>query len=130
MPILTIKKTEIFGTDEWKKKMSSNGDILKNNDIRKILLVHGTFTGDDALGLFNLFEPFNKKISDFLRKNGKGLVNKLTKDVGNYTPEYANILGTYSNMNCGLFVSIDTAKSSISLMVCRHCSCSPNSSCK
>ena len=104
MTTLTFDEDEIFETDEWKQKMSENGGILKINNVRLVMLVHGTFAGDDALGLFDLLEPINKTLADTLRKNGKALINKLAKDVGNYTPEYAKALGNALDLACDLFI--------------------------
>lgn len=106
MTALTFDNNEVFETNDWKQKMSGHGELLKKNAVRLILLVHGTFVGDDGLGLFDLIEPLNKSIAGTLKEEGKHIINKLAKDVGNYTPEYAsameNSLGT--NIPCELFV--------------------------
>lgn len=102
---------EKFESDEWKLKMSAQGKVLKNHHVRHVLLVHGTFAGNDALGLFDLFEPIDKKltgttfITDTLKTQGKNLLNHLAKDIGNYTPEYAAALGQALNheISCELF---------------------------
>ena len=104
MTTLTFDKDEIFETDEWKKKMSANGCIFKRNNVRLVFLVHGTFAGDDALGLFDLLDPINKTLADALRNKGKALINKLAKDVGNYTPDYAKALGNALDIACELFI--------------------------
>jgi hypothetical protein len=106
MAALTFDEDEVFDTDNWKQKMSGHGELLKKNNVRQILLAHGTFVGDDALGLFDLIEPLNKSIADSLKGEGKDIINKLAKDVGNYTPEYASAMeksfGT--EIPCELFV--------------------------
>jgi hypothetical protein len=106
MTALTFDKDEVFETDNWKQKMSGHGETLNKNNVRLILLAHGTFVGNDAFGLFDLIEPLDKSIADTLREEGKYIINKLAKDVGNYTPEYAsameNSLG--NNIPCELFV--------------------------
>jgi len=104
MTTLTFDENEIFETDEWKQKMSANGGILKRNNVRLVLLVHGTFAGDDALGLFELLAPVNKTLADSLRKKGKALIDGLSKDVGNYTTEYADALGNALDIACELLI--------------------------
>lgn len=99
MTILTFDETEVFESAEWKQRMSVNGDILEKNNVRQVLLVHGTFAGDDAIGLFNLLGPIEENltgstfITNKLKSQGKSLLDHLAKDVGNYTPEYAEIFG-------------------------------------
>jgi hypothetical protein len=95
MATLIFDESEVFGSDEWKHRMSANGAVLKKNNVRQVLLVHGTFVGNDALGLFNWLEPIEKLLSGYtfitakLKSQGKSLVDYLSKDIGNYTPEYA-----------------------------------------
>lgn len=94
MTALTFDETAPFASDDWQQQMLANGDSLKRNKVRLILLVHGTFAGNDALGLFDLFEPIiGETTTDLLRKEGKELLDKIANDVGNYTSEYANALG-------------------------------------
>ena len=113
MTTLIFDESEIFNfeTDACKRRMSTNGDILKKNNVRQVLLVHGTFAGNDALGLFSLLEPIEQKltkstfITDKLKSHGKSLLDHLAKDIGNYTPEYEK---TFSNaldhgITCKLF---------------------------
>jgi len=106
MADLKFDNGEVFETDDWKQKMSMQGELLKKNNVRLILLAHGTFVGDDTFGLFDLIEPLNKSIADALRDEGKHIINKLAKDVGNYTPEYASVMESSleNNIPCELFV--------------------------
>ena len=110
MTTLIFDENDIFNfeSEECKRRMSANGDILKKSNVRQVLLVHGTFAGDDPLGLLkwveqiekNLLEPIEKKmmrdstsITDLLKNQQKSLLDHLAKDVGNYTPEYAEAFG-------------------------------------
>lgn len=105
MPTLTFEEDEDYKTEAWKQKMSANGDILKNNNVRQILLVHGTFVGNDALGFFDLLKNYvYKRLVNTLRKRGKALINQLLDDVGNYTPRYAATLGEATGIPCELFL--------------------------
>ena len=95
-----------FAENNCQQEMSVYKQHLKKHQVRLILLVHGTFAGDDAFGLFDLLEPINKRLADKLKNKGKRLINRLTKDVGNYTPEYVDTLrGALDNeIICELFV--------------------------
>ena len=104
MPGLIFEADEVFQSEAWKQKMSAYGKALKNNNVSEILLVHGTFAGDDALGLFDLLEPLNKRLSNALKQRGKAVLNRVVKDVGNYTPEYARALAQALDINCELLV--------------------------
>lgn len=74
--------------------MAKPGPILVQNKVRRVFLIHGTFAGNDALGLFDMIEPALRKltnsaaITNRLKNHGKQLLNSLAKDLGNYTPEY------------------------------------------
>jgi len=54
-----------------------------------VYLVHGTFAGNDALGLLTELARFAPGLSESLRKVGKGAVDALVGETGNYTPEFA-----------------------------------------
>ena len=111
MATLIFDESEEFESAGWKQQMSANGDILKKNNVRQVLLVHGTFAGNDALGLFNWLEPIEEKLtgSTFitakLKSQGKSLLDHLAKDIGNYTPEYAEAFsnGLDHAITCQLF---------------------------
>lgn len=104
MPTLTFEEDEEFKTDAWSQKISGYGDNLKNNNVRQILLVHGTFVGNDALGLFELLRPIYNTLANALRKRAKALINQVLGDVGNFTNEYAKALGIASGIDCKLFI--------------------------
>jgi len=99
---LTFDEDEKFGTDKWERKMLANGNILQANKVCLVLLVHGTFVGDDPLGISNMLEPINKTLADTLRKKQKALINDLAKDIGNYTSEYREALSNTLSIPCEL----------------------------
>jgi len=105
------KEDRLLGTKEWKTAMQSAGKTLKNNKVRLITFVHGTFAGDDAFGLLSAFEPMRqvfpqanpilKKIKEYSKQS----VNYLADDVGNFSPEYVKIFQKeVSETLCDLFV--------------------------
>lgn len=105
MTNLIFDEGEVFGSEEWKRRMLANGEILKSNNVRHILLVHGTFAGYDAFGfaVFDLLNPIEQRltgstrITEKLKSQGKRLFDKLAKDIGNYTPEYAEAFNNALN---------------------------------
>ncbi|MCH9697533.1 MAG: hypothetical protein K0U68_05455 [Gammaproteobacteria bacterium] len=103
MSDLTIMDKPALETPEWTQQMSSFGKQLKANQVGMIYLVHGTFAGNDALGIFDLIRPFSQSLSDALKKKKKQLVNTLSDDAGNFTPEYAKLLSTSTGIPCRLF---------------------------
>lgn len=81
--------------------MQTYGDALKRHRVRQILLVHGTFVGDDPFGFYHILENLvnsagdskylhlNKLIAE-IKKTGKlNFINLIVGDVGNYTERYA-----------------------------------------
>lgn len=101
-----------FLSEAWKKRMLANGEKLKNHKVRQVVLVHGTFAGDNALGIYDFLEPIKQSltgstaVTSKLKSLGKFVFNSLVKDVGNYTPEYAQAMGEGLNhgIACDLFV--------------------------
>lgn len=65
--------------------------------IREVLLVHGTFMGDDPFAIAEIMKSIagDGWVGDTLRSmasklttNTKSIADKISKDIGNYTPEY------------------------------------------
>ena len=79
--------------------MTKSALILERNKVRHISLVHGTFAGNDALGLFDLLEPVvlqmtgSNELMDHLKQSGKRLLDQVTQDLGNFTPDYVKEFG-------------------------------------
>lgn len=96
MPILMFDENAEFRNNEWQQQMSAC-------KVREILLVHGTFTGDDPLGFIALIDPKFEVLANALRIREKGLVDLLAKDLGNYTQQYADKLGSILNLACKRF---------------------------
>lgn len=90
-----------IGSDTWQEAMQSYGAALQRHKVRQMLLVHGTFVGDDPFGFYRILENLVKSAgaSDYLNLNeliaeikraGKlNLINFVLGDVGNYTGKYA-----------------------------------------
>lgn len=65
------------------------GQALSAANVAVVYLVHGTFVGDDALGLLSGFSRFFPHAGKTLRQMSKRLTDRLMGDVGNYTPQFA-----------------------------------------
>ena len=77
------------GSAAYEPLMSSAGEAYRAAGVRAIYLVHGTFAGDDPLGLTRVVERVAPGSARCLRQLNKQVFDKLAKDSGNYTAEYA-----------------------------------------
>lgn len=69
--------------------MRAVGRVYRAADVLAIYLVHGSFVGADALGLFCEVARVSSAAAEPLRRLQKQLLDALTKDTGNYTAEFA-----------------------------------------
>lgn len=74
---------------EYEPLMASVGEAYRAAGVRAIYLVHGTFAGDDPIGLIRIVERLAPGSARRLRELNKGFVDKLLKDNGNYPAQYA-----------------------------------------
>lgn len=61
---------------------------LRAEAFDELILVHGTFTGDDALGLVRELSRVSLDTGSRLRESGKRWVDRLVGDNGNYSIQY------------------------------------------
>jgi len=89
------------GPTKWKKAMEGIGASLQAQGVAHIILLHGTFAGDDPLDIFsNTFEQkswqtkWQKIILPFrhLRHAYRVLKDRVIGNVGNFTPQYCATL--------------------------------------
>ncbi len=69
--------------------MQAVGRALRAADVRAIYLAHGSFVGADALGLLREVARVSKAAAEPLRRLQKQFLDKVAKDAGNYTAEFA-----------------------------------------
>ena len=69
--------------------MASVGEAYRAAGVRAIYLVHGTFVGDDPVGLIHIVARLAPGSARRLRQLNKDFVDKLVKDNGNYPAQYA-----------------------------------------
>jgi hypothetical protein len=79
----------VAGSVEYQQQMASVGQAYRTAGVRAIWLIHGTFAGDDALGLVRVWERIAPGMGRRLRQLNKNLFDRLAQDSGNYTAEYA-----------------------------------------
>ncbi len=97
---------------EWKKQMAQLGDVMKSHNVRHVFFTHGTFAGNDPIGinrlLENIEETSGKQIfrTGILRKFTKDTINSFTKDLGNFTEDYKKSFhkAIGNNIRCELFI--------------------------
>lgn len=76
---------------EWQNKMRDLGRRLKEAKVGLICFVHGTFAGDDPLGLIKLFEQRYPYFGGLCKVFNKEMIRKTMGDCGNYTNEYIEL---------------------------------------
>lgn len=74
---------------DYELTMARAGDVYRAAGVREIWLVHGTFVGDDTVGLIRVVERMAPETGQRLRRAHKQAFDKLAKDSGNYTAEFA-----------------------------------------
>ncbi len=74
---------------DYERAMARAGAAYRAAGVRAIWLVHGTFAGDDVVGLIRVVERMAPDTARHLRRVHKQAFDKLAKDSGNYTAEFA-----------------------------------------
>jgi hypothetical protein len=69
--------------------VSTAGECLRRAGVDRVVLVHGTFRGDDALGLARRLERVVPIAAGWLRQMNREWVDRTARNVGNYTHDYA-----------------------------------------
>mgnify|MGYP001820831663 CR=1 FL=1 len=84
-------------SDEGQQRMRCVGQTLRDAHVSAVYLVHGTFTGNDVLGVLRELEWFAPQWSQPLRRKHKLVVDKLAGQVGNYTSGFAQLFESLIN---------------------------------
>ena len=63
---------------------------LRAANVSEVILVHGTFAGNDVLGIMREIARFLPRVADSMRSLGKGVIDQLVGDLGNYTEDFAD----------------------------------------
>ena len=79
---------------------------IRRADVSGILLIHGTFVGTDALGLFRKLAHFWQPAGEWLKQSSKQLSHVIAQDAGNYSPQYAEFLEHTVNQDEGPHIPV------------------------
>jgi hypothetical protein len=74
--------------------MTAAGRRFADAGVAAIYCLHGTFAGNDALGLYTELERFAPRLASSLRRATKGAFDWLIGETGNYTAEFAERMET------------------------------------
>ena len=103
-PEETVGRFEFVGP-EIAKPVSDpcNADIgnvpqlLRQAGVRRVILVHGTFAGNDIIGLTREVARFSPTIAGHLNQLGKKWLDDLVGELGNYTEDFADCFSRLIN---------------------------------
>lgn len=74
--------------------MAAAGAKFSQAGVAAIYCVHGTFCGDDVLGLFTELEAWTPSVAKPLRRWSKRAIDVVIGETGNYTPDFAERMET------------------------------------
>jgi hypothetical protein len=77
------------GSDEFTQRMQQVGQSWREAGVERVYLVHGTFVGNDALGLWRGLSRIMPAAASPLRKLSRSLGEAVFGENGNFTQEYA-----------------------------------------
>jgi hypothetical protein len=89
------RKAERFrpdGSAEFRDRMAQVAAALRSKQIARVILIHGTFSGDDTLGLAAGIETWSKALGGVYRLVRKNLFDLIVRERGNYTRSYTRLL--------------------------------------
>lgn len=75
---------------EYDRTMARVGEAYRAAGVRAIWLMHGTFVGDDMVGVIRVVERMAPATAQRLRHIQKRAFDKLAEDSGNYTAQFAS----------------------------------------
>lgn len=73
--------------------------LLRAANVSQIILVHGTFAGNDVIGLMREFARFSPGAAGVLKRFVKRLFDQVAGELGNYTQSYAERLSHLVNVD-------------------------------
>ena len=73
---------------EFQQELALAGKSFQASGVTKIILVHGTMVGTDALGWYGHWQRRMPRIAKHLKSEYKRLTDGITGDKGNYTAAY------------------------------------------
>ena len=77
--------------------LAGERQALRDAHVRRIILIHGTFAGNDIIGVMRELERILPHAADSLRELGKRLFDQSMGQVGNYTESFVQTLSQILN---------------------------------
>ena len=74
--------------------MAAAGALMSQAGVAAIYCVHGSFCGDDPLGLFTELEAWSPRLAAPLRRWSKRAIDAVIGETANYTPAFAQRMET------------------------------------
>lgn len=82
-------------SDAWRAGMLDVGERLARHHVRAVVFVHGTFTGDDPMGIVRALQVLGSRLGPALERRVRRLVRAGTNawlgEAGNFTPRYVQL---------------------------------------
>ncbi|MGE3316208.1 MAG: hypothetical protein AB7O26_13915 [Planctomycetaceae bacterium] len=94
------------GSVEFRARMRAAGDQFRACGIETIYLVHGTFVGGDALGLWTELARFVPTAAEALAEWSKRRIDAAFGERGNYTAGYAELLEESINRDGAAHIAV------------------------
>ncbi|MGI9429972.1 MAG: hypothetical protein ACR2NM_15025 [Bythopirellula sp.] len=91
---------------EFSAALAASGESFGRVNVAAIYCVHGTFVGNDMLGLFTELSRFAPSVSKSLSRCGKRVVDFVTGEAGNYTREFTSTLESELSRGAGRTISV------------------------
>jgi len=86
--------------------MLAVGDTLRKANVGVVYLAHGTFVGNETLGVLNELSRIFPTAGKSVKRVIKRIVNSIAEDVGDYTRKYARCFETSINRTDESFVPV------------------------
>lgn len=90
--LVSPRETLRVGSAASDEALTTAGRLFADANVSRIVLVHGTLAGTDAMGWYGSWQRFMPGLSRKLKQGYKAIVDRLADDRGNFTSEYAQQL--------------------------------------
>lgn len=74
---------------EFAQRLAAAGETFGRANVAAVYCIHGTFCGNDPLGLLTELSRAAPRLSETLRRASKGVADFFLGETGNYTPGFA-----------------------------------------
>ena len=112
METIILEKTAAFGTEPWNKEMAQLGKKMLTAKVHNVIFVHGTFAGNDPLGMLGVMGKLSKVSLVFakipllakkLKVISKDNIDSIVDDLGNFPAKDIEAYATALKINCTSF---------------------------